>query len=320
MDKSTNQRIANIVSEIKKLIPELDKLSKYFREGIFSEDNYNFNKYSGDDWRRNAFGNALIRLRIFTEQNFQFVETMGLVAVARYIFELSVWLHLLDNDNNYGLVYYHNLMQTQLRFYEDTLNHHKREVILLKDFENKDKNSNQLAVEKIKSDKDMNAEEVKELFAKSMADVDEEASRKFSLYLDDAKTNGYGFQAYLVEKKAIPSIENSISAIEKEIKAFKASLSKKQKKIFPKRWQWRLMAGKVGLLTEYDYIYSYASKLLHATPASLTTDQKNLDPKEMYLYMRYIYSKLHEIIELSRQQPEILMNADAEQTSGANGV
>jgi hypothetical protein len=295
-------------------------LSKYFREGIFSEDNYNFNKYSGDDWRRNAFGNALIRLRIFTEQNFQFVETMGLVAVARYIFELSVWLHLLDNDNNYGLVYYHNLMQTQLRFYEDTLNHHKREVILLKDFENKDKNSNQLAVEKIKSDKDMNAEEVKELFAKSMADVDEEASRKFSLYLDDAKTNGYGFQAYLVEKKAIPSIENSISAIEKEIKAFKASLSKKQKKIFPKRWQWRLMAGKVGLLTEYDYIYSYASKLLHATPASLTTDQKNLDPKEMYLYMRYIYSKLHEIIELSRQQPEILMNADAEQTSGANGV
>jgi Family of unknown function (DUF5677) len=313
MDETTNQRVVNLVTQIKNLNPELNELSKYFREGIYSEDTYKFNKYSGDDWRRNAFGNALVRLRIFTEQNFQFVETMGLVAVARYIFELSVWLHLLNKDSNYGLLYYRNLMDTQLRFYQDSLNHHKREVDLLKSFEEKDKHFSQLTVDKILFDKSSNAEKVKDLFAKSMQDVDEEASRKFSLYLDDAKINGYGFQAHLVEKKAIPTIKETINVIEKEIKRFNNSLSKKQKKIFPKQWRWRQMADKVGLLTEYDYIYCYASKLLHATPASLTTDQKNLEFKEVYLYMRYIYSKLHEIIELSRKQPETLMNTEAEQ-------
>lgn len=41
----------------------------------------------------------------------------------------------------------------------------------------------------------------------AMNSVDAEARRRFSLFLDDAKTNGYGFQAYLVEKKAIPQAE-----------------------------------------------------------------------------------------------------------------
>ena len=70
------------------------------------------------------------------------------------------------------------------------------------------------------------------------------------------------------------------------------------------RWQWRGMADKAGILHEYDYIYSYASKVLHATPASLTTDQKNLEMSEVYIFLRYIHVKMLEILDLAYAQPE----------------
>jgi len=324
MDPTTTyQRTQELASAIKALNPELDKMSKFFLKGIFSEDNYNFCKYSGDDWRRNTFGDALVRLRQFTEQNFQLIGTMGLLAVARYIFELSVWLHLFNKDKSYGLLYYFFLMDTKLRFYKDTLEHLKREVSLLRDIEKKDKDSSAMTIKKIISDKNITSVKVKELFTNSIGKIDEEASRKFSLYLDDAKFNGYGYQAHLVENRVIPDIKKIIDDLEKEINSFNNSFSKKLKKLLPnwaagmissKRFQWRKTAGEVGLLTEYDYIYCYASKLLHATPASLTTDKKDLEPNEVYLFMRYIYSKLHEILDLSKKQPEILMKTDVEQS------
>ena len=64
-------------------------------------------------------------------------------------------------------------------------------------------------------------------------------------------------------------------------------------------WRWRQMAERVGLANEHDYIYSYASKLLHATPASVTTDNKNLELTEVYIFLRYVYAKLLEIVDLA---------------------
>ena len=64
------------------------------------------------------------------------------------------------------------------------------------------------------------------------------------------------------------------------------------------------MAEKAEISHEHDYIYSYASKLLHATPASLTTDQKNLEMPEVCLFLRYIYVKMLEIADLAYAQPE----------------
>ncbi len=54
---------------------------------------------------------------------------------------------------------------------------------------------------------------------------------------------------------------------------------------------------------EYDFIYSYTSRLLHATPASLTTDQKNLEPREVLVFLRYVHVRLLEIIDMARQVP-----------------
>ena len=144
-----------------------------------------------------------------------------------------------------------------------------------------------------------------------MTRVDAEASRRFSLYADDARTNGYGFQAYFVETKAIPQAERAILDIEKEIKEFCSRVPKEVQNLAKGRWQWRQMADKVGLVHEHDYIYSYASKLLHATPASLTTDQKNLELPEICVFLRYIYAKILEIMDVARLQPECQITSKA---------
>jgi hypothetical protein len=300
---SKQQRIEELVMAIIDLQADLDRLSGVFREDIESADSANFDKWSGQDWCRNAFGNALVRLRQLTEQNFRLIETMGLLAVARYVFELSVWLHLFQADSRFGLIYYRQLLDTQLRYYRDTAAHLHREVELLKTFENRERQSTGAVLNNVISKEEL-ISDIKTSIGQAMSAVDAEASRRFSLYLDDAKINGYGFQAHLVEKKAIPQVEQAVRQIEMEMALFEKRVPEETQVLASKRWEWRKMAEKVGLTTEYDYIYCYASKLLHATPASLTTDQKNLEVREVYIFVRYIYSKLLEIVALAQQRPE----------------
>lgn len=303
MNFTQKKRIEDLLVAITNLQPQLDRLSEVFREDSHSEDPAAFDKWSDQYWCRNAFGNALVRLRQMTEQNFRFIETMGLLAVTRYVFELSVWLHLFSADSRFGLIYYRQLLDTQLRYYRDTTEHLRREVELLKTFEQKDRQSAEAVMKNVSSEESP-VSNLGNSVRQAMKAVDAEASRKFSLYLDDAKTNGYGFQAHLLEKKVIPQTEEAIRLIEQEIAEFQRRVPQKIQTLAPKRWEWRKMAEKVGLAVEYDYIYCYASKLLHATPASLTTDQKNLEFPEVYIFLRYIYSKLLEIVELARERPE----------------
>lgn len=83
-------------------------------------------------------------------------------------------------------------------------------------------------------------------------------------------------------------------------------------KLAKKKWQWRGMSEEAGILDEHDYIYSFASKLLHATPASITTDQKNLERPEVCMFLRYIYVKMLEIADLAHAQPECKVQAVAD--------
>lgn len=302
--------VAELVSAIRGLRPELDRISKALRQPVQSNQGIGFDKWSHTDWCRNALGNALIRLRLFAENNFQFIESMGVLAVARYVFELSVWLNLMEHDPRFGLIYYRELLDTQLRYYKDTLEHLRREVDLLKSVGAKDKEAHDAVLRSV-LDGHSSPSEAGNLVRQAIDRVDAEASRRFSLYLDAAKTNGYDFQAYLVEQNAIPQAERAIQELENEISEFRKHVPMEVQNLVQGRWQWREMASRAGLAHEYNYIYSYASKLLHATPASLTTDQKNLELPEMCMFLRYIHVKMLDIIDLARQQPQYTQGLDA---------
>ncbi len=179
---------------------------------------------------------------------------------------------------------------TQQRFYQDTLAQLEREIAWLKSLDEKETASHQQALKDMGrgATKDDQAKTLVSALSSVSAEIDAEAARRFSIYAQAATTNGYGFQAYLVETKALPPARTAVEEIAAERERFESRVPAEIKALRPSRWQWRAMAQKVGRVDEYDYLYSFASKLLHATPASITTDHKNLEAAEMEMFLKYI--------------------------------
>jgi len=99
----------------------------------------NLSKRSHAYWVHVAFADSLVRLRLLIEQNFAHIESIGLLAVTRYVFELTVWLKLLAKDSRYGLVYYRELIKNQLEYHTDLRNHLIREVTFLLEAQEREK-------------------------------------------------------------------------------------------------------------------------------------------------------------------------------------
>jgi hypothetical protein len=293
-------RIQPLVSAIRSRTSALDSLAQQLRTPAIIEA---FDKWDHNSWCIAVAGDSLVRLRLFTEQNFNFVETMGVVAVARYMFELTVWLRLFALDRRYGLVYFDQLLATQQRFFQDTLARLEREVVWLKSLDEQETASHRSVLNEIDRagvSKDQ-AQELVSALSTISAKIDAEAARRFSIYAQAARTNGYSFQAYLVETKALPPVRQALTEIANERANYESRVAPEIKALRPDRWQWRPMAQKVGRLDEYDYLYSFASKLLHATPASITTDQKNLEVAEMELFLKYINVTITDVLALAEE-------------------
>jgi len=300
---SVEERVSAQVEEIREFRTALAKLAATFRVDPVTGAECQFeDRFSSDDWRRNVFGNAFVKLLQIVETNFNFIETIGLLGVTRYVFELSIWLRLIQSDSRFALIYYRELLSTQRKYYRDQVEHLNREVDLLKRFEERDRQESDRSIRDLlgKSDPGEISSAIREVRDR----VDAEASRNFSMYFEQAKMNGYEFQAHLVQTQAIPAAEAALAEIEGSLSQFEASVPRDIQKLVKGRWQWRAMAERAGILDEYDFIYAYASKLAHASPASLTTNQKNLELEEVDMFLSYIRVKLLEMMELGYAQPE----------------
>jgi len=302
MNAQIEERVTQLVTAIKNQRAALDAEAKRLRTPeIISA----FDKRNHDSWCLSVTGDCLVRLRLFTEQNFNFIETMGVISVARYIFELSVWLQLFKLDPRYGLVYYAQLLETKRLYWRDYRTQLDREISLLKSFEQKENDALREAMSQIEHLSDTERQRLAAYtVTKHVADfIDKQAARHFSIYAEQAKVNGYGFQAYLVEQKFVPEIDKSLAEIDSEKAAFDSTVRQEVRDLIPDRWQWRQMAQKVGLVDEYDFVYTFSSKLRHATPASITTDQKNLELSELAVFLKYIYVKTCDVLELANAYP-----------------
>jgi len=293
------EQVAQLVGSIKKLHIILDVEAKRLRT---PEIIARFDKSSQDSWCLSVMGDCLVRLRLFTEQNFNFIETMSVISVARYIFELSIWLKLFERDPRYGLVYYAQLIKTQYHYWGNYRKQLDREISLLKRFEQEEKEAISKSIFQIKQISDPEEQQQAAYNApKAVSDfIDKQAARHFSIYAEQAKTNGYGLQAYLVKEKVIPEIEKSLADSDQEKAAFDSAVPADVKNLIADNWKWNQMAHKVGLDDEYDFIYRFSSQLLHATPVSITTNQKNLELSELVVFLKYIHVKIIDILELAR--------------------
>ncbi|MFH1236280.1 MAG: DUF5677 domain-containing protein [Parcubacteria group bacterium] len=300
MTEQSNYNVEQLTHVIRSRGQILDVVAQRLRT---PEIQATFNKWDHNSWCLGVAGDSLVRIRLLTEQSFNFVETMGVIAVARYIFELSVWLYLFRRDPRYGLVYFDQLIDTQQRYYQDVKTQLIREVALLKLLGEREQESQQKAIENMMG---LPPDDVRQqLLLTTLKDISEaidaEASRRFSIYAKDAQTNGYEFQAHLIETESLPQVEQALANISSERHEFNTTVSQDIKDLIPPRWQWRQIAKKVDLTDEYDYIYTFASKLLHATPASITTNHKNLEIAEMEVFLKYIDIKIADVVVLAKE-------------------
>jgi hypothetical protein len=142
------QNVEQLVGSIRARRSTVDTLAQRLRTPAILAA---FDKWDCKSWCRSVAGDALIRIRLFTEQNFHFIEPMGLLAVARYVFELSVWLHLFKLDPRYGLMYFHQLIDAQQRYWQDEKAQLEREIALLNVFEEREKEAHEKVLNEAKA-------------------------------------------------------------------------------------------------------------------------------------------------------------------------
>jgi hypothetical protein len=261
------------------------------------------NQRPGEYWKAAFLANSLVRVRIFLEQNFYWFEPVNLLGCTRYMFELTVWLSLLRLDSRYGLVCYYELLRQQRDFYAASKKQSECEISYLRDYE---KAEETLLKEAISAAMTMPQEAermtaIHQAPARVAVGIDEDASRKFSLYAEQARRNGYGFQAYLVETKVVPRHTQAVDDIERELRAFEFQLPGDVRTLAKQRWNWKEQAEKVGMSEEYEFIYRYTSLLMHATPVSIITDQKNLELDEVRMFLKYVRVRIIDAVRMAEE-------------------
>lgn len=296
------QEIADLAKNIRDHRSVLDAAAQLFRT---EEKRDSFNPKIAEDWCNSVFGDCLVKLRLFTENNFNYIESLSLISVTRYIFEMSVWLKLLTKDSRYGMVYYSQLLKGQREYWTNFQEQMNREVAFLEKVEKKEKELTEKRLGEIRlMEKTEEATKAAEtLFEYVKNRIDKEADMSFSIFSEEAKFNGYGFQAVLVRKNQMNMIEKSLTEIANEKENFEDNLPEDVKAMVSKNmvWRWNQKAKEVGLEDEYNFIYTFTSKLIHSVPTSITTDHKNLEYQEMVLFLRHINFKIKDIIELSSE-------------------
>lgn len=296
---SMSEKIKKAIQSIKSLHADFEKPIELYRreiQAVESQSQQGIEYMSGNYWRLVAFHDALMKIRIVIERNFIVIESFGLLALTRYLHELSVWIRLLNDDEKYGLLYYRMFIRENLEHCQQVIAQMNREIALLKEFEAKENIYREEYLKQCVGQKRDGIDELS-INLKSISDyVDSEAAKCFSLYSDEARTNGYGLQAYLIEKNMLPKEMQRLEDIGHDLERFNRVAQLEIAKLNIKKWKWDEMSKKVGLSSEYEFIYSYTSRMLHAKPSNLTTDQRSLENEEVLMFLRFCLVKIQEIL------------------------
>jgi len=267
-------------------------------------DEIHEDKYNDEYMCLLAMRDSLSRIKLLLENSFEKLQTLSVVAVSRYLLEMSIWLKLFDNDKKYGLLYLYFLLENQYHYWNDLKVQLEKEVKFMRVFAKKQGDISDLELSRIRGmTSGVNEEKsIAEFKDKVFLEVDSEAARHFSIYSESAKIYGYDYQAYLIENKAMIDVADSLRDIEKQKDDFRIFAEPRIKDLIPKnkKINWFNLADKVNMKGEYRYIYSFASRHLHAMPSSITTFHQELKDDEIYVFIKYVDVKLSDIVELAK--------------------
>jgi hypothetical protein len=307
-------RIKDLVGEITRLHGRTENLTTVFVNLITQTEDEEEGEelFQSSYWEKVVYRNALIKLRLILEQNFKFVETLGLLAVTRYIFELLVWVRTIRNDTEYSLVFYGQVIENHLKHLQQFRKKLESEADYFDHLGELEGELFRKSVQEI-SEAGFSGDELANRIAAIRESIEEEidrrAKRNFCTQTEQAKHNGYSFHAHLIRTKGLVQIDDQIAEISLCQKQFAERCDQKTAKTVVSRWDWSKQAKAVGMELQYDFIYRSTSRLLHATPVSVITNQKNLELEEMVILLEYIHVSVLDILELCESatgKPSIL--------------
>lgn len=298
-------RISETVLKIRNLKAPIQELADRAKDTATRTQGESINwKYSQKFWSHKICWDGLIRLRLLTENNFVIIESLNLLAATRYLFELLLWFRLVKKDARYALLYFRNLVKTQIRYYEDLRGHYEHEACRLEELGREEERLVKDCFARAASGGDLegNPQGLHAATQQVQETIDNRAAQEFLMLAPQARDNGYAFTAYLIRQQLIPKTDQAIAELREERDALNAAVADAIRAILPDRaeWNWAEQAKKANLGTDYNFIYTYASRLLHATPASVTTDKKNLEHQEAFMFLKYFHVRALEVMDLGK--------------------
>lgn len=298
----TESRVAAVADEIRNLAPTIAGLTQRVREVIVEPQ---IVALEGRERAETLLpceigAEALERCQILVEKNVIVLETLGVISLTRYVFELLVWLRTIQTTPLKSL----RFIMLSLKEGEDHTRQHiahlEAEAHFLDMIAERDDPMPGMTLLQEKHGENLTAEIVRNAEKARMDLIDFEVRRHFLAYAAEAKFYGYRYQAQMIRKKAITSAHADLEKKQKVrldfLDRFGPSLIDEAGGV--SKWNWFHSAKAVGMDPEYQYIYRYTSRLLHATPTSFYTTSKNLEPAEMRLFLEYVFVRLLDVIDV----------------------
>ena len=155
---------------------------------------------------------------------------------------------------------------------------------------------------------DLQPRAIAEAIQQAQEYVDRKARRNFCIGADQAKVNGYRLQATLIEEQVLPGFKKQLDVLRREQSTFLSAMTLEPPSKYKDRlrwedqaraWNWKQQAKSVGRLDQYEYIYSFSSSLLHATPASL--HQATLAEHEIGIFLDYILVSIADLADIAAE-------------------
>lgn len=277
--------------EVKKRTVELLELvnGQLFFQEIPSESNVN----SPVVWILRAQKGTLEKFKILLPTASK-ETSFGLVALARNLFENLVWLKHFNIDKSYGIAFYRDLLNQQGQSQRQSIAQARYESEWYKELEREDGPDIEAAgdlLDRVETLSDDEKNLLRERINRKSDALDAKVNEEFTIYGDQAKVNSYGYQSHLIRTKIIPHHEERLKIIDEHSSAFESIIPSilPQDKIdmISRRWVWKDRSIAVGMKNQYEFIYSFTSKILHCGGMSLITETK-LDEGERKILLNFI--------------------------------
>lgn len=228
--------------------------------------------------------------------------TFELLGIARNLFENLVWLRLFGRDPRYGIVFYRQLLDQQAQNTRQMIAKVKAEIELFDDYDTQDSAAfDETVIRAALESRGIEAvREAEAAHRLRTAELDMRVRRAFTLYGAAAAFNSYAYQAHLMREQVIPKHEADLASIEVHrdqlAPELLALLGQSLLNISNAKWNWRGRALDVGMGPQYDFLYTFTSKLLHATPLNLITD-KMLSGSEALTMLEYAFVAIEDLLD-----------------------